>query len=246
MSITDRVALVTGAYGPTGQAVTRKLAEAGVRLVLVGHDDGALNEFVEQLTVGDGGWGASLPAERLLALAVDVTDPDSVQQMVAAALAHFGRIDYLFNIVGGWSGGASVAETELKTWHHMLDMNLTSTFLVSRAVLPHMAERGSGKIVSVASKTATRSGKNRAAYAVAKAGVLKLTEAMAAEFKEQGINVNAVMPSTIDTPDNREAMPDADFDRWVTADEVADAMLWLASDAASAVHGAALPVYGRA
>lgn len=242
MDFKDSVAIVTGAYGPTGQALTRKLAAAGVQLVLVGHDDGALSRFVEGLTVEE----ELLPAERILALAIDVTDPDSVEQMFAAALARFGRIDCLFNIVGGWRGGASVAETDLETWQEMLDVNATSTFLVSRAILPHMAERGSGKIVNVSSKTATQSGKNRAAYAVAKAAVLKLTEAMAAEVKDQGVNVNAVLPSTIDTPANREAMPNADFNRWVTTDEVADAMLWLASDAASAVHGAALPVYAQA
>jgi NAD(P)-dependent dehydrogenase (short-subunit alcohol dehydrogenase family) len=242
MEHADRVALVTGAYGPTGQAVTRKLAAAGIRLVLVGHDGGALHKFLEALTVEE----ELVPVERVLALAVDVTDPDPVAQMVQAALEHFGRIDFLFNVVGGWRGGASVADTEFETWQQMLEVNVTSAFLVSRAVLPQMAERGSGKIVNVSSKTATQSGKNRAAYAVAKAAVLKLTEAMAAEFKDHGVNVNAVLPSTIDTPSNREAMPHADFDRWVTADEVADAMLWLASDAASAVHGAALPVYGRA
>lgn len=237
MDFDGRVAIVTGAYGPTGSAVTRKLAEAGARLVLVGHNASKLSAFVEALP---------LPDERVLAVPADVTNAGAVYRLVASTVRHFGQTDMLFNIVGGWAGGVSVADTDEETWDRMVDLNLKSVFLVSRAVLPHMVERGRGKIVNVSSKTATQSGKNRAAYAVAKAGVLKLTEAMAAEFKGHGINVNAVLPSTIDTEPNRQAMPNADFDKWVTPEQVADAMLWLASEEADPVHGAAIPVYGLA
>ena len=237
MDFHDQVAIVTGAYGALGQAVSRKLAEAGARLVLVGRDAAKLESFVQTLDV---------PAGSVLAVPADVTDPDGVSQLVEAALERFGQIDMLFNIVGGWAGGTTVADTDVETWERMLRMNLTSVFLVSRAVLSHMAARGYGKIVNVSSKTATQSGARRAAYAVAKAGVLKLTEAMAAEFKGHGINVNAVLPSTIDTEANRRAMPDADFSTWVTPEQVADVMLWLASDAAETIHGAAVPVYGLA
>ncbi len=176
----------------------------------------------------------------------DVTDAGEVAELVETAVGHFGQIDMLFNIVGGWAGGSDVADTDEETWDRMIELNLKSVFVVSRAVLPHMVERGYGKIVNVSSKTATQAGKNRAAYAVAKSAVLKLTEAMAAEFRDKGVNVNAVLPSTIDTEPNRQAMPNADFDKWVTPAEVADAMLWLASDDAKPIHGAAVPVYGLA
>lgn len=172
MDFRGKVAVVTGAYGPTGSAVSRKLAEVGAHLVLVGHNAAKLSAFVEALDV---------PNDQVLAVPADVTDADAVAHLVESALQRFGQIDLLFNIVGGWAGGASVADTDEGTWDHMLSLNLKSVFLVSRAVLPHMVERGYGKIVNVSSKTATQSGKHRAAYAVAKAGVLKLTEAMSAE-----------------------------------------------------------------
>ncbi len=232
-----KVAIVTGAYGGLGRAVSRKLADAGARLVLVGRDAAKLQVLIDALNV---------PADRVLGVPTDVTDEDQIARVVESAMARFGQIDSLFNIVGGWAGGTTVADTDVATWDHMLRLNLRSVFIVSRAVLPHMAARGYGKIVNVSSKTATQSGKNRAAYAVAKAGVLKLTEAMAAEFKDSGINVNAVLPSTIDTEANRRAMPNADFSKWVMPEEIADVMLWLASDEASTIHGAAVPVYGLA
>lgn len=235
MGFEGKVAVVTGAYGDLGSAVSRKLAEAGARLVLVGRDASKLGAFVETLP---------LTEERMLALTADVTDAGDVAQFVEAAVEHFGQIDLLFNVVGGWAGGATVADTDEQTWDYMINLNLKSVFLVCRAVLPHMAERGYGKIVNISSRTATQSGKRSSVYAVAKAGVLKLTQAMAAEFKEHGINVNAVLPSTIDTEANRRAMPNADFDKWVTPEQLADVMLWLASDEASTIHGAAVPVYG--
>lgn len=240
MALTDKVAIVTGAYGDLGTAVTRKLAEAEARLVLVGHDADALSSLVDELTVAEG----LVSVSRVQAVPADVTKVAAVKRVVEAAEQPFGQIDMLFNIVGGWAGGSNVVDTDVDIWEHMIELNLNSVFIVSRAVLPHMAERGHGKIVNVSSKAATQTGKNRAAYAVAKAAVLKLTEAMSAEFKDRGVNVNAVLPSTIDTEANRQAMPSADFDTWVTPAEVADAMLWLASEEADAIHGAAVPVYG--
>lgn len=242
MDFRDKVAIVSGAYGDLGSAVTRKLAEAGARLVLVGHNADRLSALVDELTLSE----ELIAGDRVQAVPADVTDVVAVKRVVESALQPFGQIDALFNIVGGWAGGSNVAETDEETWDRMIELNLKSVFVMSRAVLPHMAERGYGKIVNVSSKTATQSGKNRAAYAVAKAAVLKLTEAMAAEFKDTGVNVNAVLPSTIDTEPNRQAMPNADFDKWVTPAEIADAMLWLASEEADPIHGAAVPVYGLA
>ena len=165
--------------------------------------------------------------------------------MVAEALDRFGRIDVLVNTVGGYRGGTPVHETAIETWEYLLDLNARSMFVVSRAIIPHMLERGRGKIVNVAARLALKGSANSAVYSASKSVVVRLTESMAAELKKQGINVNCVLPGTIDTPQNRQAMPKADFSRWVEPEAVADVILFLASDAARAVQGEAVAITGR-
>jgi NAD(P)-dependent dehydrogenase (short-subunit alcohol dehydrogenase family) len=160
-------------------------------------------------------------------------------------MEHFGRIDALVNTVGGYRGGQPVAETAIELWDGMFDLNARSAFIVSRAVAPHMLARGSGRIINVGSKAALQGTRRSAAYSAAKSAVVRLTESLAADLKREGITANCVLPSTLDTPENREDMPGADPSRWVTPEEVADVILFLASDAARAVQGAAIPVYGR-
>ena len=231
----EQVVMVTGAAGNLGEAVARAFLAVGASLVLV--DRAAERLAVRYPELVD-------DPRHLLVTGVDLTDEDDVHGAVQRTLDRFGRIDVLANTVGGYRAGTTVDETPLADWEFMLDLNARSAFLISRAVVPAMRARSKGKVIHVASRAAARGSARAAAYSVAKSAVLRLTESLSAELKRAGINVNCVLPGTIDTPQNRESMPNADRSRWVSPEAVADVILFLASDAARAVHGAAIPVYG--
>ena len=231
----NRVVMITGAAGNLGSAVARAFQTAGARLVLVDHKPDRLAGLFPELVDS---------ADHYLATAVDLTDAGAVEAMVEETVNRLGRIDVLVNVAGGWRGGKPVHETPLEVWNLMLDLNARTAFVTSRAVIPVMLQQGSGRIVNIASRAALQGGRRSAAYSASKAAVVRLTESMDAELKGQGINVNCILPSTIDTPQNRAAMPKADTSRWVEPEALADVILFLASDAARAVHGAAIPVYG--
>jgi len=233
---TDHVVMVAGAAGNLGQAVARAFDAAGARLVLLGHAPDRLQRLFPE-------W-AGAPG-RLLLDAVDATDPEAVERAVQAALARFGRIDVLANVVGGYRAGKPVHETSVDTWKFMLDLNARTAFVLSRAVVPPMLTQGAGKIVHVGARAALSGSAKAAAYSASKAALVRLVESLAAELRRQNVNVNCVLPGTIDTPDNRQAMPKADHSRWVSPEAIADVILFLASDAARAIHGAAVPVYGE-
>jgi NAD(P)-dependent dehydrogenase (short-subunit alcohol dehydrogenase family) len=165
--------------------------------------------------------------------------------MVRNIWNHYGRIDVLVNVAGGFSMGPPVHETPLTTWEFMLNLNARTVFLTSREILPIMIDQGKGKIVSIAARAALAGKAHMAPYVVSKSAVLRLTESMAAELQEYDINVNCVLPGTIDTPRNRAQNPAADFSKWVAPEALADVILFLASDGARAISGAAIPVYGR-
>jgi NAD(P)-dependent dehydrogenase (short-subunit alcohol dehydrogenase family) len=228
---TGQAALVTGASGALGSVVARRLLEAGARLVLPERNPGKLR-------------GPFSESDRVLLHACDVTDPQSVAALVDAAEERFGRIDLLCNVAGGFRGGPPVHESDVETWDFLMNLNARSVFLVCRAVVPGMLRAGGGRIVNVASRGALAGDAGVAAYSASKAAVVRLTESLSVELKGKGIRVNAVLPGTIDTAANRAAMPKADTSRWVEPAALADAILFLLSDAARAVHGAALPVYG--
>ncbi len=232
----ERVALVTGAGGNLGGAVARAFYDAGANLVLAERRADRLAEMY--------------PAERFAPArvhlaAADLTDEASVEALVAGALDRFGGLDILANTVGGYRAGTPVHETPLETWEFMLALNARSAFLISKAVIPPMLARGGGKIVHVASRAALSGSARQVAYSASKGAVVRLVETLAAELRHKGINANCVLPGTIDTPQNRAEMPDADFSKWVAPQAIADVILFLASDAARAVNGAAVPVYGR-
>ncbi|NPV67549.1 MAG: SDR family oxidoreductase [Anaerolineae bacterium] len=235
-TLTDQVVVVTGATGNLGSATVRALQQAGARLALVDRSiDASFDQHFPAL--------AGMP-ERYLPLKADLTDEAEVEAMVERTLAHFGVIDGLVNIAGGYRGGTPVHETDPATLQFLFDLNVRTMFLASRAVLPHMIARRKGRIVSVSARAALQGSRNMAAYSLAKAAVVRLTESMAAEVRQYGVNVNAVLPGTIDTPQNRADMPQADFSRWVAPEALADVILFLLSEAARAIHGAAIPVYG--
>lgn len=233
---TNRIVIVTGAAGNLGSAVATAFHASGAHLVLVDHKPDRLSGLFPEL--------ADSP-DHIFAAPVDLTDEDAVQGMVGQALERFGRIDVLVNTVGGWRGGEPVHETSLDMLDFLFNLNARPAFIASRAVVPSMLDRGSGKIVNVAARAALKGTARNGAYSASKAAVVRLTETMAAELKNEGINVNCVLPGTIDTPDNRQSMPKADHSRWVPPEAIAEVILFLASDVAWAVNGAAVPVYGR-
>jgi len=229
MSVRDRVVLITGATGALGQAASRLFAGAGARLALTARSPEALDGLAGAL---------SLPA--------DVTDAASVDELVGQTMAHLGRIDVLLHIAGGWRGGQTVAETALDDVDFLMALNFKSAFLLCRAVLPHLTAQGWGRIVAVGARTAVQPGRRSGAYAASKAALIALIESIAAEVKGKGVTANVVLPSTIDTPANRRAMPNADFAKWVPPEQIAAAMLYLCSDEAAPINGARLPLYGEA
>ena len=175
----------------------------------------------------------------------DATDPESVRKAVSAAAASYGRVDALLNLVGTWKSQPPVADMPDALWDELFTVNLRTVFLMSRAVIPHMRKHGWGRIINVAAKAAERGTAKNAAYAASKAGVLALTESTAEELKGTGITVNAVLPSVIDTPANRKAMPDADFSKWVPSEHIAATMLFLCSDEAASITGERFRVFNR-
>ena len=167
-----------------------------------------------------------------------------MQAALGKAFERFGRIDVLCNIAGGFRMGAPVHQTQDADWDFLFDVNARSVLYMARAVVPLMLEAGAGKIVNVGAYSAQRGLARMGAYCAAKDAVIRLTEAMAAELREKNINVNCVLPTIIDTPENRAAMPNADPSRWVAPEDLANVIAFLASDGARAIHGAALPVTG--
>jgi len=229
---TDEVVVVTGADGNVGTAAARAFYAAGASVALVARRR-------EKLAAA---FGAEMPEmDRVLYVAADLTEEEAVAAGVAQIVARYGRIDALINVAGGFKAGTAVHGTSLSTWDFMFNLNARTVFLMSRAVIPHMLARQKGKIVSVAARAGLEGAANMAAYAVSKSAVIRLTESMAAELKEYHINVNCILPGAIDTPQNRARSPQADFRQWVKPEAVADVLLFLASDAARAVHGAAVP-----
>jgi NAD(P)-dependent dehydrogenase (short-subunit alcohol dehydrogenase family) len=178
-------------------------------------------------------------ATRVFVYAADVTDPAQVAALVAATHAHHGRIDVLINLAGTYKGGKPVHEADAGEWELLMNLNARSVWLACRAVVPHMLAQGGGYIVNVAARAGVQASKGAAAYAASKAAVIRITESVSLDVRDNGINVNCVLPSTIDTPQNRAAMPKADASKWVGPDDLAAVVRFLASDGARAIHGAA-------
>ena len=233
MRFDRKTVMVTGAAGNLGRAVAQGFADRGARLVLVDLD----RERLERV------FGAEEAQARVYAPA-DLLDRDAVDRAVRSATERSGGVDVLCHLAGGFRMDESVHETSRETWDFLLDLNARTLLNVARAVVPSMLAAGGGRIVTVGAAAAQKGVVGMGAYCAAKAAVIRLTEAMSAELREQGINVNCVLPTIIDTPENRAAMPGADPAKWVAPKALADVIAFLASDAARAVHGAALPVAG--
>src|ERR1700733_3117912 len=222
-----KIVVVTGASGALGKVVVASALARGSRVAAVDHAASALKPTPDRIELGG----------------VDLTDATEAKKAIDAAAVHFGRLDALINIAGGFAFETAV-EGDPKTWQRMYALNVLTALNASRSAIPHLAAAEAGRIVNVGAMGAIQAGAGMGAYAASKAGVHRLTEALAAEWKGK-ITVNAVLPSTIDTAANRASMPDADFAKWVRPEELANVILFLASEAASAVTGALLPVSGR-
>ena len=232
MTFKDRTVMVTGATGNLGQALAAAFAQQGARLVLLGRQTDAM-----RIVFGEEG------PERLY-LATDLLDAQQVSAAFNAAVHRFARVDVLCNLAGGFRMGPAVHQTEDSTWDFLEDINVRTMLNMARVVVPHMIECGGGKIINVGAFAAQRGVAAMGAYCAAKSSVMRLTESMAAELRERHINVNCVLPTIMDTPENRSAMPDADPSRWVAPEDLANVIVFLASPAARAIHGVALPVTG--
>ena len=222
-----KVIVVTGASGALGKVVTEVALARGARVASVDHAPTETAATKNRIDIGG----------------IDLTDATRAKKAIDAVASHFGAVHALINIAGGFAFEA-VAEGDPRTWQRMYALNVLTALNASQSALPHLDASGTGRIINVGAMGALQAGAGMGAYAASKAGVHRLTEALAAEWKGR-ITVNAVLPSTIDTAANRASMPKADFTKWVTGEELANVILFLASDAASAVTGALIPVSGR-
>jgi NAD(P)-dependent dehydrogenase (short-subunit alcohol dehydrogenase family) len=227
MQFTDRTVMITGASGNLGRAVAEGFAGLGANLALLDVKRGALKDSQSRVFVE-----------------TNLLDAESARVATEKALLRFGRIDVLCNIAGGFRMGAPVHETNDADWDFLFGLNARSVLHMARAVVPHMLSAGSGKIVNIGAFAAQRGAADMGAYVASKSVVIRLTETMAAELREKNVNVNCVLPTIIDTPENRAAMPKADPRKWVAPNDLAAVIVFLASDAARAIHGAAIPVTG--
>lgn len=235
--LNGKVAVLSGAAGNLGIAVIRRFHAENVRLILLDRDEDALRGKLRNEGINDNAVTIGV---------VDLMNKAAVDEFIDKAASGQGGIDILVNIAGGFKPGLPVHEMDENLWDYLLGLNAKTTFLLSAAVARHMiAAKQGGRIVNVAARGGLKGEASMSAYSASKSAVLRLTESMSAELISHGVTVNAVLPSIIDTPPNRSAMPDADFNKWVSPDSLANVIAFLASDSARDITGAALPVYGK-
>ena len=237
MDVLGKVAIITGSTGNLGQAVATGFRAAGAKTVLVGRSQEQLEATYPELASS---------ADHYLVGDLDLTSDDSSRSLVTKSLERFGRIDVLVNTVGGFRGGKLSYEDDPDDWMLLFKLNVLTALLTSQAVVPQMLKQRSGAVINIGSPFGLAGASRFGGYGAAKAGVIRLTEAMAEEVKGSGIHVHCVLPTTMDTPQNREAMPKADFSKWVEPSAVADTILLLASDAARSLYGVVIPISGPA
>lgn len=235
INFTGKIVLVAGGTGGLGSSVALSFLQEGATVAVTYRKE---EEYAALRA-------AAAHAGELEGHRVDVTDESAAAQLIAALIERHGRIDAVVNAIGGYAGGIKLWELETKTFDAMLQLNLRSGFVLARAVLPAMLKQGSGSFVNVAAKAAVDHGAGAAAYAASKAAAVALMDSLAADTRGTGVRVNSILPSIIDTRANRQAMPGADFASWPKPDDLASVILFLSSDAAKAIHGAAIPVYGN-
>ncbi len=229
-----RAVIIAGASGGLGPAIVKAYYAFGDNVVLAGQSMDGLQAVKTEL---------NLDNERSLLVAGDQTSPNDVKDLVNKANERFGSIDVLVNVTGGFRAG-TVESTEPKSWDFMIALNLNAAFYAANAVLPSMIDQGRGKLIFISAKPGESFTGGVTAYSVSKAALNAMIKNMAAEISGRGVTANAVAPATLDTPANREAMPNADTSKWVTPEALANVITFLSSDAADDINGAIVPVYG--
>ncbi len=236
----NKVVMVTGAVGAVGSTVVERFAAEGASLILFDHNQAKIDQAADQLRAAHTGID-------VLGIAGDATDPESVERMMAAVELRFGRIDVLAHTIGGFAFGDPVYAMDLNTVDKMFALNVRPIYvLVGRVVKAMLDTNTAGKVAIILARAAIKGAANSSAYNASKAAAQSIMESLSLEVRDKGINVNGVLPSIIDTPANRASMEKADFSKWVTRDDIADAILFLSSDKAKSLHGVSLEVYGRA
>lgn len=235
-NFSGKVVLVTGGSGGLGVDVGKAFLKSGASLVLTYYSDSSL-PLLQKIC------GSS---KDIFLLRGDFKKEEDAKTLVSEVVKRFGRIDVLANVIGGYVAGKPVTEISEKEWDDMMELNLKTAFLLSKHVTSQMMRQSGGKIIHVAARPGLRGTGFDAAYVASKAGVMRLVESLSEEVKGRGINVNCILPSIIDTEENRIAMPGADYSKWVKPADIAKVMLFLASDDAKPITGAAIPVYGLA
>ena len=235
IDFSGKIVLIAGGTGGLGQSVSHAFLEEGAQVIVTYRHE---KEFAALKS-------AVPNAAALEGQVVDVTDEVAVAEMIGKVLSKHGRLDAVVNTIGGYAGGIKLWDLETKVLDSMLNLNLRSGFNLARAVMPAMLKVGHGSIVNVAAKAAFDHGAGAAAYAASKAAAVALMDSLAADTKGTGVRVNSILPSIIDTPANRKAMPNSDFASWPKPEDIAQVILFLSSDLARTVHGAAIPVYGN-
>jgi NAD(P)-dependent dehydrogenase (short-subunit alcohol dehydrogenase family) len=235
MIFKDKAALIAGGTGGLGRAVSQAFLAEGAKVIVTYRKK---QEFEDLKKI------AGADASNLLGSDVDVTDQTALQKFISTITTENGRMDFMVNTVGAYAGGVNLWDTGPDVLDQQLRLNLISGYALCRAVVPIMLKQRSGAIVSVASKAAVDHSAGAAAYAASKAAAVAMMDSLAADLKESGVRVNSVLPSIIDTPANRKAIPGADFKKWPKPEEIARVILFLCSEDARVIHGAAIPVYG--
>ena len=236
INFAGKVVVVAGGTGGLGNAVSRAFLEEDAKVVVTYHKE---EEFAALKQA------AGAKAAALEGFVVDVTDEAATSEFIGGVLSRHGKVDALVNTVGGYAGGVKLWELETKVFDAMLSLNLRSGYVLARAAMPAMLMQKHGSIVNVAAKAAFDHGAGASAYAASKAAAVAMMDSLAADVKRTGVRVNSILPSIIDTAINRQAMPNGDFGAWPKPEEIAQVILFLCSDNASVVHGAAVPVYGN-
>lgn len=223
-----KVVLVTGANGGLGVSVTQAFIDTGATVI-------GSSRKIRQ---------SDFTSAQFTAIEADISSPTGAKALIESIAARFERLDIVVHTVGGFAGGQSVADTDDATFQQMFDLNVNTFFHMLRASIPLLRKSGRGRIIAIGSRAAVEPGAGVGAYGASKAAMVSLVKTVAAENPDAGLTANAILPGTMDTPANRRAMPNADFSKWVQPANVASLAVWLASDAAKDVNGAAIPVYG--
>ncbi len=232
----DSVAVVTGGTGALGRALVPVLVRRNFKLVVTYLVPEEARELEEQIDFDD---------ENTMLRRVDCTDPEAVTRLMKETADHFGHINVVCSLVGGWAGGRDVGETDDVRFDRMLDLNLRSAFYTLRAAIPHVVTAEWGRLIAVGSRSAVDAPSGQAAFNIAKAGVLALVRTVANELDDTNVTANAILPSVIDTDDTRAALPYADYVRWPKPAEIVPVLDFLASPRSAVINGAAIPVYGQ-